>query len=102
MATTTDLVNFALGVMHGTVLSDSARAEMWRRQTPEGEPSYGLGWRVDEIDGHRMVAHSGGSVGATAMLVLVPDRGVAVAVLGNTDGVSHSTIARSVARLFLD
>lgn len=102
VATTSDLVNFALGVMHGRVLSDRARAEMWRQQTPEGESSYGLGWGVGEIDGHRVVSHSGGSTGATAMLLLFPDDGVAVAILGNTGGISHGGIARQVAELFLD
>ncbi|MFP4624032.1 MAG: serine hydrolase domain-containing protein [Gemmatimonadota bacterium] len=102
VATTADLVNFALGVMNGTVLSDEARAEMWRKQTPAGESSYGLGWNVGEIDGRRVVSHSGGSVGATAMLVLLPDHGIAVAVLGNTSGVSHAGIARRVTRILLD
>lgn len=102
VATTADLVNFALGVLHDDILSDSARAEMWTRQTPEGEPSYGLGWGVGEIDGHRAVSHSGGSTGATAMLILLPDRDVAVAILGNTGGVSHGGIAANVARLFIE
>jgi CubicO group peptidase (beta-lactamase class C family) len=102
VSTTTDLVNFALGVLHGEILSDAARAEMWRRQTPEGEASYGLGWGVGAIDGHRVVSHSGGSVGATAMLLLFPDDDVAVAILGNTSGIGHAGIAARVARLFLD
>lgn len=102
VGTTTDLVNFALGVLHGRILSDRARAEMWRKQTPEGDPSYGLGWNVGEIDGHRVVSHSGGSIGATAMLVLFPDDDVAVAILGNTGGIGHAGIARAVARLFIE
>lgn len=102
VGTTTDLVNFALGVLHGDVLSDAARAEMWRRQTPEGEPSYGLGWGVGEIDGHRAVSHSGGSMGATAMLILLPDDDIAVAVLGNTSGVGHAGIARRVIQILVD
>ncbi|MGH7475118.1 MAG: serine hydrolase domain-containing protein [Longimicrobiales bacterium] len=102
VSTAADIVKFALGVADGSILSDRARAEMWRRQTPADEPSYGLGWNVSEIDGRRVVSHSGGSMGATAMLVLLPDDGVAVAVLGNTGGVGHAAIARRVARLFLD
>ncbi len=101
VGTTTDLVNFALGVLHGEVLSDAARAEMWRRQTPEGEPSYGLGWGVGEIAGHRAVSHSGGSTGATAMLILLPDDDIAVAVLGNTSGVGHAGIARRVIEILV-
>lgn len=102
VATAADVVNFALGVLHGGVLSDAARAEMWRKQTPEGEASYGLGWGVGEIAGHRAVSHSGGSTGATAMLILLPDDGIAVAVLGNTSGVGHAGIARRVIEILLD
>jgi serine beta-lactamase-like protein LACTB len=97
VATASDLVNFALGVMQGGVLSDAARAEMWSRQTGPEAPAYGLGWRVGEHEGRRMVSHSGGSMGATAMLVFLPDEGIAVAVLGNTGGVSHAAIARRAA-----
>ncbi|MEJ2502579.1 MAG: serine hydrolase, partial [Gemmatimonadota bacterium] len=103
VGTTTDLVNFGLGVAGGEVLSDAARAEMWRRQTPTGDaPSYGLGWGIGEIEGRRAVSHSGGSVGATAMLIVLPDDGVVVAILGNTNGIGHAGIARRVAALFLD
>lgn len=101
VSTTADLVNFALGVARGEVLSDAARQEMWRRQTPEGEAPYGLGWRVSEIAGRRAVAHSGGSTGATAMLILLPDDGIAVSVLGNTGGVGHSGIAERVVEILL-
>lgn len=102
VSTTADMVNFALGVLHGDVLSDSARTEMWRRQTPEGVPGYGLGWFVDDLDGHRAISHGGGSVGATAMLLMLPDDGIVVAILGNTGDVGHGGIAAAVARLFLD
>jgi serine beta-lactamase-like protein LACTB len=101
VSTAADVVNFALGVVDGTVLSDAARAEMWRRQTPEDGPSYGLGWGVGELSGHRTVSHSGGSVGATSMLLILPDDGVVVAVLGNTGGVGHGGIAGRVARILV-
>jgi len=101
VATTADLVRFALGLARGDVLADSTRAEMWSRQTPEGGPSYGLGWGVGELAGRRAVSHSGGSMGATAMLILLPDEGIAVAVLGNTGGVGHGGIAGRVARILL-
>ena len=96
-----DLVNYALGLMEGRVMSEASRGESWRQQTPEGENSYGLGWGVGEIDGHRTVSHSGGSMGATAMLIVLPDDGIVVSVLGNTSGVGHAGIAGRVARILL-
>jgi serine beta-lactamase-like protein LACTB, mitochondrial len=101
IATAADLVNFGLGLAAGRVLSERARAESWRKQTPEGEASYGLGWGVGEIEGHRAVSHSGGSMGATAMLIVLPDDGIVVSVLGNTGGVGHAGIAGRVARIML-
>ncbi|HUG42370.1 MAG TPA: serine hydrolase domain-containing protein [Longimicrobiales bacterium] len=101
VATAADLVGFALGLLEGRVLSEAARAESWRRQTPEGESSYGLGWSVGELDGHRVVSHSGGSMGATAMLVVLPDDGIVVSVLGNTSNIGHAGIAARVARILL-
>ena len=96
-----DLAAFGQAIADGRLLSDSARTEMWTKQTPEGEESYGLGWRVGEIAGHRAYSHSGGSVGATAMLIVLPDDGVVVAILGNTSGVGHAGIAGRVARIVL-
>ncbi|HSH45685.1 MAG TPA: serine hydrolase domain-containing protein [Longimicrobiales bacterium] len=101
VSTASDLVNFALGLLQDDLLSDDALAESWTRQTPEGEPSYGLGWRVADVEGHRVVSHSGGSVGATAMLVVFPDDGVVVSLLGNTGGVSHGGAAVRAARILL-
>lgn len=44
----------------------------------------GLGWRLTTAQG--VVDHGGGALGCTAMLRLVPDRQVAIAVLVNADG----------------
>jgi hypothetical protein len=57
---------------------------------------------VAELDGRRIVSHSGGSMGATAMLVVLPDDGIVVSVLGNTGGVGHAGIARRVAEMLLE
>ena len=44
----------------------------------------GLSWRVGEWDGTRVFAHDGGTVGQSARLRLVPDRGFAVCLLTNS------------------
>jgi len=96
-----DVAAFGQAIADGRLLSADARTEMWTKQTPEGESSYGLGWAVGEIAGHRAISHSGGSMGATAMLIILPDDGIVVAVLGNTGGVGHGGIAGRVARILL-
>lgn len=96
-----DLAAFGQAIADGRLLSAASRQEMWTKQTPEGEASYGLGWEVGEINGHRAVAHSGGSMGATAMLIVLPADDVVIAVLGNTSDISHGRIAGRVARILL-
>ncbi|HEX6588060.1 MAG TPA: serine hydrolase domain-containing protein [Longimicrobiales bacterium] len=96
-----DLAAFGQAIADGRLLSANARGEMWTKQTPEGEASYGLGWNVSDIEGHRVVGHSGGSMGATAMLIVLPEDDVVVAVLGNSSDISHGGIAARVARILL-
>jgi len=54
----------------------------WER---EGS-GYGIGWFVGvSEDGLRVVQHSGGTLGVSTVLALVPEENLAVAVLSNTD-----------------
>jgi D-alanyl-D-alanine carboxypeptidase len=60
----------------------------------EGEPgfSYAYGVRVGHENGHREIAHSGGMVGYTALLVVRPDEGIACVMLLNGEGDSRPTV----------
>jgi hypothetical protein len=87
-STVADLGRFA-GAVSGTpglrILSEGARAEMLRVQTPE-DPlrGYGIGFTVQvDGDGRRMVSHGGSVSGYTAHLSLDPDAGIAVILLRN-------------------
>jgi CubicO group peptidase (beta-lactamase class C family) len=44
---------------------------------------YGLGFRTHRYRGERVVWHAGGFTGTNALMMLLPDRGVGVAVLAN-------------------
>lgn len=58
-----------------------------RAQAPHVEASndrYGYGWSVTDIDGERVVHHTGATPGYFTHVLLVPDRGVAVVLLANT------------------
>jgi CubicO group peptidase (beta-lactamase class C family) len=67
------------------ILSEAAREEMLRVQTPE-DPlrGYGIGFtvRVDE-DGRRIVSHGGSVAGYTAHLAFDPEARVSVILLRN-------------------
>lgn len=49
---------------------------------PHGE-AWGLGWILDEWDGHRVLAHDGATIGQYAFLRVLPDSGLAVALVTN-------------------
>jgi CubicO group peptidase (beta-lactamase class C family) len=48
-----------------------------------GDVHYGLGFRVHRYRGERVVWHGGGSTGTRTLMMMLPDRGVGVAVLAN-------------------
>ena len=76
------------------IITDAAIDEM-QRPSPETRPTReweregsgcGIGWFVGIAeDGLRVVQHSGGTVGVSTVLALVPEEDLAVAVLSNTD-----------------
>ena len=60
-------------------------------QSPGADPfqplfqSYGLGWTLREYRGHLTVSHTGGLLGMTSRVLLVPDARLGVVVLENVD-----------------
>nr|WP_062332661.1 serine hydrolase domain-containing protein [Herbidospora sakaeratensis] len=88
--TARDLAGFAAAHLEGGagLLKPGTVAAMWRPQVRLPRLSgmaaaWGLGWELEEHDGRAVVGHDGGTIGQAAFLRLVPDRGVAVALLTN-------------------
>src|SRR5262249_10844546 len=50
-----------------------------------GDTHYGLGFRTHIYRGERVVSHSGGFIGWSTLMTMLPDRGVGVAVFTNRD-----------------
>lgn len=98
---TEDLVRFGLAHLEGSLLTQTTIAEMWQPQTlANGESTgYGIGWQQS---GEGAIGHSGSSVGGRARLLVLPEAGVVVAWLTNTDhaGVSLAD-TRRIADLFV-
>jgi CubicO group peptidase (beta-lactamase class C family) len=103
-----DLVRFAMFHLKNdlsdqeAIISEAAVDEM-QRPSPETSPmrvweregsGYGIGWFVGLTeDGLRVVQHSGGTVGVSTILALVPQENLAVVVLSNTDSQWPDAIA---------
>ena len=105
ISNTEDLVRFGSALLEPGFLEARTLATLFTpMQTTGGEATnYAIGWRVGEYQGRREHAHSGGSVGANAFLVLYPDQRVVVALLSNTTArfIGGGAGGRQIAALFM-
>jgi len=103
LATAEDLVRFALALQQGRLLKPETVRQMFTSQrTSDGRPTgYGLGWYVGERAGKRWVEHSGSQPGASTELLMLPERGLAVAVLTNLERAPARAIALRLADLLI-
>ncbi len=93
-STVEDLARFHIAHARGRLLRpETIETMLTRHRLADGsEIRFGLGWVVArrEVAGRgerwRLVGHSGGSIGACALLHRYPDRGFAVAILANREG----------------
>ena len=89
------------GVFEGKrLVSEKALAETRRAQIQIGPGvSYGLGWMVREIDGHRVVEHGGNIDGYAAAVGFFPDDKIGFVMLSN---VSSSALQGQMPQLIHD
>lgn len=85
VSTVDDLARWDAAISSGKLL----KAESWQRAfTPCALPggakcTYGLGWTIGSLRGHKMVAHGGDIPGFNSQAIRLPDDKIFVAVLGN-------------------
>lgn len=112
--TATDLLGFVRMHLEGgtgpdgaPVLSAASVAAMQARQVDLPVLSgmgdaWGLGWELFDTDQGVVVAHDGGTIGQAAFLRVVPEQGVAVALLtngGDVFGLFNDVVARLLSDL---
>ncbi|GGO63975.1 serine hydrolase domain-containing protein [Nonomuraea cavernae] len=99
-----DVVAFARAHLDGGLLDDP-RA-LWEPQVDIPNPytlgrHWGIGWILDEWDGHRVISHGGNTIGQHAMLWIVPGTGTIACVTAN--GGHSAAFARAlVTELFAE
>lgn len=100
-STVGDLVTFAASwfpAAQARVLQPASQEAMW--QVPAGDSGgCGIGFFVEEIDGHRMVLHDGAVYGFASIVAALPDQGLAVAVCCTKDFANH--ITKKIAKVAL-
>jgi len=104
LSTPTDMVRLGMGHIGGGFLSDETLEVLWtsQRRNDGEETGYGIGWSVGtDRDGRRLVSHGGGSIGGTTFLLLFPDDGVVVSIVGNARAPMTPGLAWTLAEPFL-
>jgi serine beta-lactamase-like protein LACTB len=101
-ATAPDLARFVVAVWKGTLLKPETRREMFtsQRTRDRKRTGYGLGWALSGgRRGRTEVFHRGDQQRVTTLLYSQPDRGLAIVLLANLEGIgSHLyTLARDIA-----
>lgn len=83
-----DLITFGRAYLDATLVDRATIDRLWEPQVevpPTGgfAQAWGLGWMIFVVEGGPIYGHDGGTVGQSAYFRLVPDKGVAVALLTN-------------------
>lgn len=89
ISTVADMARFDVALDEGRLLSEASKAEMWRPgRSPSGAAlPYGIGWFVKEMDGRRLVWHTGWWEQAySAMYLKLPDERLTLILLANSEG----------------
>ncbi|WP_310714098.1 serine hydrolase domain-containing protein [Streptomyces lydicus] len=86
-ATAADVVAFGRAhLTPGALLADPAVMRQPQVDLPNphaGGRQWGIGWSLDEWDGHQVISHSGDTIGQHASLWALPDLGTVISVLIN-------------------
>lgn len=94
-----DLVKWDAALGQARLLKPSTLEQMWTpaRLSKGGETGYGLGWQLDKVNGHRLVAHGGGIPGFSTEFSRFRDDKLTVIVLTNAEGGHAGALARGIA-----
>ena len=104
VSTAEDLVRFAIAINTGAMVKRDTLNQMWTRQKTRGGEGidYGFGWGIGETnEGYKVVSHSGGQAGTSTLLVLLPEKGLAIAVMSNLEGASLGSIIQQIRNILL-
>lgn len=86
-------LNLGKGKVNGHRVLSAQRCEQMQTRQSEAQrgsevfqdQGFGLGWQVSSFEGVKVLKHGGGYVGSSSLITFVPEVGVGVGVLINTD-----------------
>lgn len=104
VSTVGDLAKWDAALRNDTLLKKTSKMQMW---TPavlsDGKPyPYGFGFRISEIRGHKLIAHSGQTAGFGASVSRYVDDDLTVIALTNLGETGMGTLlASNIAKIYL-
>ena len=103
-STIEDMIKWESALRGDAFLRPETKREMWTQFTfNNGTRSvYGLGWRISDVRGHKLIGHTGQTAGFGAAIFRYVDQDVTVIVLTNLGELGMgSLIATSVAKKYI-
>jgi CubicO group peptidase (beta-lactamase class C family) len=105
ISTVKDLAKFDDALYSGQLLKPGTREMMWTpvKLADGSSPgvlnfgAYGLGWGLDEHDGHRCVWHGGSSLGFRGAFLDFPEDRLSIVVLTNLNSAGADSLAFALA-----
>jgi CubicO group peptidase (beta-lactamase class C family) len=108
-STVIDLAKWDAALYSDRILKQATREQMWKplaettRKNEGGghNTSYGFGWFIDQVNGHKVVFHGGSQPGFRAEIERFVDDKLTIIILTNSDQAKPEAIARRVAALYI-
>jgi len=103
VSTVLDLAKWDAALYRDDVLTRVSREAMWApvKLTDGTWSLYGFGWFLNSFDGRRWVAHGGSVNGFQSSLIRLPEDGLTVVVLTNSDEAEPGGIGAQIVHAYL-
>jgi len=100
----TDLLRYGRGMNREEVLDPQSTRMMETTMNTAGglRTDYGMGWRIEPVNGHFQAFHTGGQPETRTILMRFPTRDFAIALAYNLEGGSLRAISRRLYQLIMD
>lgn len=104
VSTIEDLTKWEAAVAGDSFFSSETKKELWTpvKLNDATTYNYGLGWRLNEINKHKIIGHSGQTAGFTSDISRYVDDNLTIIVLTNLDPSGLATdLNRGIAALYI-
>ncbi len=106
-----EMCNYAIANMkvgkfkENKILEAHSYLELWRKHASTGWGGYtseiGLAWFLGEYKGNKVRSHSGMDTGFRSNLIILPERGIAVVIMINSDYIGTKVLSESILDILL-